>query len=104
MDRIVVSLMLFVSLATGCAHGPQREVQYLARHERAGILQLHGSLVSSTGRAHLVMTEHCEGRWRLLDDAEALELQASAAGKSQAGSTGPVALDDRHLAFACLRR
>lgn len=106
MDRIIVSLSLVVSLASGCAHAsrPDRSVQYLVRHERAGVLELRGNIMDSTPRAHVVMTEHCDGRWRLLEGAEAIALHASAAGKSQAAPAAPITVDDRHLAFECRRQ
>jgi hypothetical protein len=90
-----------LALLSGC--GGHRHV---VRHERGGVVHVTGSIVEGTASAHAAMTEHCGGRWRVVDEevadaakavgAAALDLSPHAAADQQD--------PDRRIGYACASR
>lgn len=114
MYRPIVTLALVLGtsvLATGCgasAAGAFRsgQVTHVVQRDRAGVVALHGPIVAATADVHVVMTEHCQGRWRRLDTAEATAmLSGGAEAKTETGadprSSGRMD-DDRLIAYECM--
>lgn len=98
----IISLALALSLG-GCG-AMTSTVHTVARYERGGVLTLHGPLVPATSDAHLLMTAHCGGRWRVLGGHGEV---ATATDAPLGGDTATlVSLQrdpDREIAYRCER-
>lgn len=98
MTRAALVVVCLATLA-GCGAGMGSSVRTVARFEGGGLLRLEGPIVPATIEAHVAMTEHCDGRWRLIGEVESVATN----GEWTLGDPiWPGADDrDREIAYRC---
>lgn len=103
MKKIQVSLLLAVSALSLVSIGCGSSMRHVRHGASGGEIAFEGALVPGMSAAHLAMVEHCGGRFRIVDDAEAASLAMLAADPSKAeeAASESIAVSGTTVHYVC---